>query len=85
MTESDVNAILVAFTDFKATVTTKLDGIASDNTRGEQVHNDHEVRIRALEAAHSEGAGVWKVLTAGGVVGASLAVVIAAILRSLGI
>lgn len=49
MSESDVNAILVAFTDFKATVTTKLDTIAGDNARGEKVHDDHESRIRSLE------------------------------------
>lgn len=57
MSESDVNAILVAFTDFKATVTTKLDTIANDNTRGEGVHQDHELRIRALEAVRWKIAG----------------------------
>lgn len=84
MSESDVNAILVAFTDFKATVTTKLDTIASDNTRGEGVHQDHELRIRALESKQSEGIGVWKVLTAGGLVGGGAVGVLAIVLRSLG-
>lgn len=73
MTESDVNAILVAFTDFKATVTTKLDSIATDNTRGEQVHQDHEARLRALEAVRWKIAG-WSAalgaLGGGGVVAA---------------
>lgn len=72
MTGNEVNAILVAFTDFKATVTAKLDAISSDNTRGDQVHQDHETRIRNLEARASESRGVWKVVTAGGVVGAVL-------------
>lgn len=74
MTESDVNAILVAFTDFKATVTTKLDGIASDNTRGEQVHNDHEARIRSLESVRWKIAGFAAALGALGGFGGGLAV-----------
>lgn len=57
MSENDVNAILVAFTDFKATVTTKLDSIATDNQRGETVHSDHEARLRALEAVRWKIAG----------------------------
>lgn len=57
MTESDVNAILVQLAELRATVTTQLAGIASDNTRGEGVHQDHEARLRALEAVRWKIAG----------------------------
>lgn len=84
MTESDVNAILVRLAAFEASVTAQLAGIATDNTRGEQVHRDHEARIRTLEASHSEGRGVWKILTAGGAIGVLGTTVVAVVLRSLG-
>lgn len=57
MTESDVNAILVRLAGFEATVTTQLAAIGTDNTRGEQVHQDHENRLRALEAVRWKIAG----------------------------
>lgn len=84
MTESDVNAILVQLAEFRATVTTQLAGIASDNARGEGVHQDHETRLRRLEAGHSEGRGVWRLLTAGGAIGAAVVGVGAIVLRSFG-
>lgn len=85
MSESDANAILVRLAAFEATVTAQLAGIATENVRGESVHADHEKRLRMLEGARSEGVGVWKFMTAGGVVGLGLAAVAAAVLRSLGV
>lgn len=85
MTESDVNAILVRLAAFEASVTAQLAGIATENTRGEKVHSDHESRLRALEATRSEGAGVWKVMTAGGLVGGSAVAALGLLLRSLGL
>lgn len=85
MTESDVNAILVRLAAFEATVTAQLAGIATDNNRGEGVHQDHETRLRRLESGQSESTGVWKVVTAGGVVGGALMAVLALGLRAFGI
>jgi hypothetical protein len=85
MTESDVNAILVRLAAFEATVTAQLAGIATDNARGEGVHQNHEQRIHALEMSGAERAGVWKLVTAGGLVGAVLAGALALILRSVGL
>lgn len=84
MSTDDVNQILVRLAAFEATVTAQLAAIATDNTRGEGVHQDHENRIRALEASKSEGNGMWKLLTAGGVVGGALVALLAAALRYLG-
>ena len=84
MSTDEVNQILVRLAAFEATVTAQLAGIATDNARGEGVHQDHEQRIRDLEAGRSEGKGVWKVLTAGGVAGGGLVAIAAAVLRSLG-
>jgi hypothetical protein len=85
MSENDVNAILVRLAAFEATVTAQLAGIATENTRGEGVHQDHETRIRKLETSRAESAGVWKLVTAGGALGASLAGALAVILRSVGV
>lgn len=84
MSTDEVNQILVRLAAFEATVTAQLAGIATDNARGEGVHQDHEQRIRDLEANRSEGKGVWKVLTAGGFVGGGLVAIAALVLRSLG-
>lgn len=84
MSTDDVNQILVRLASFEATVTTQLAGIVTDNTRGEQVHQDHETRLRVLEAGRSEGVGVWKVLTAGGVLGGALVGLAALALRAVG-
>lgn len=57
MTENDVNQILVRLAGFEATVTTQLANIATENTRGEIVHGDHEQRLRSLEAVRWKIAG----------------------------
>lgn len=44
-----------------------------------------ERRVRALELGESEGRGMWKLLTAGGIAGALLATIGAAVARSLGL
>lgn len=85
MTGPDVNAILIQLTELRATIVTRLDGLAADNLRGENVHIDHEQRLRALEASASEGRGVLRLITAGGAVGALLAGVVALTLRSFGV
>lgn len=73
MSTDDVNQILVRLAGFEATVTTQLASISTDNTRGEQVHQDHENRLRALEAVRWKIAG-WSAaigaLGGGGVVAA---------------
>lgn len=85
MTESEVNALHVQLARFEATISAKLDALSSDNARGETLHLDHEARLRRLEANQSEGDGVWKVVTAGGVVGGALMAVLALGLRAFGI
>lgn len=45
MTTTEVQQILVAL----ARVEGKVEAIQADNKRGEDVHRDHESRIRALE------------------------------------
>lgn len=73
MSTDEVNQILVRLAAFEATVTAQLAAIATDNTRGEGVHQDHESRIRALEAVRWKIAG-WSAaigaLGGGGVVAA---------------
>lgn len=85
MTTNEVNAILIRLAGFESTVLTRLDAFAADNARGEGVHADHETRLRTLESANSESRGVWKILTAGGAVGAALVGVAAIVLRTLGV
>ena len=84
MTTSDVNAILQRLAALEATVVAKFDALGSDNKRGDEIHDDHSKRIRALEDLATEGRGVWKLLTAGGVVGAVIVGIAVAIARSLG-
>lgn len=73
MSTDEVQQILVQLAELRATVTTQLASIATDNTRGEQVHQDHENRLRALEAVRWKIAG-WSAaigaLGGGGVVAA---------------
>lgn len=45
MSTDEVNQILIRL----AVMDAKLDTIGTDNSRGEQVHQDHEQRIRSLE------------------------------------
>ena len=45
MSETDIRRILEAI----ARLEEKVVAIGADNVRGEQVHKDHETRIRALE------------------------------------
>lgn len=85
MTGPEVNAILISVARLEATMLAKFEALASENLRGEGVHVDHEHRLRSLEASNSEGRGVWKLLTAGGVIGALLVGVGAAVARSLGL
>lgn len=85
MTGPEVNAILIRLATFEATVVGRLDTLAADNVRGEGVHQDHESRLRQLEASANEGRGVWKLFTAGGVLGASLVGAGALAARSLGL
>lgn len=75
MSDDQIRTILVAIAEVKVEV--KNIAKAADKT-----HADHEIRIRALETAKSENQGVWRVLTAGGVVGAVLC---AAALKLLGL
>lgn len=84
MSTDDVNAILLRIATFEATIVTRLDSLVADNVRGEQVHRDHETRLRTLETAASESRGVLKLLTAGGAVGALIAAAVAVALRSVG-
>jgi hypothetical protein len=49
VTGNDVNAILVRLAGMEATMVEKFNNLTSDNTRGEEIHKDHEERIRALE------------------------------------
>jgi hypothetical protein len=51
VTGPDVNVILVQLAELRATVLSRLDALTADNTRGDQIHADHEQRIRALEKA----------------------------------
>ena len=84
MSTDDVNAILLRIATFEATIVTRLDSLVADNVRGEQVHRDHEARLRTLETTASESRGVLKLLTAGGAVGALIAAAVAVALRSVG-
>lgn len=60
MSESDIRRILEAI----ARLETKVEGIGADNVRGEEVHKDHENRLRSLERVRWLIAGAC--LVAGG-------------------
>lgn len=49
MTESDVNAILVAQASMDARLSAKLDHLVEANKAADLLHQDHEKRLRALE------------------------------------
>lgn len=73
MGADDVQVILIQLAELRATVTTQLANIATDNQRGETVHSDHEARLRSLEAVRWKIAGWAAALGAiggGGVVAA---------------
>ena len=65
MSESDIRRILEGLAEVKAEVR----GIRSDNERGEEVHKDHETRLRALERVR------WLIAGAGMVLGGGAATV----------
>jgi hypothetical protein len=85
VTGNEAQALAIQIAELRATIVTRLDHLVADNIRGEAVHVDHETRLRSLEATSSESRGVWRLLTAGGVVGAFLVGAAAIILRSLGV
>lgn len=70
MSESDVNAILLRLSVMEATMTGKLDSLASENLKAEALHTDHEQRIRSLERVRWAAVGVALML--GGGSGAAL-------------
>jgi hypothetical protein len=84
VTGNEAQALAIQIAELRATIVTRLDNLVADNARGEVVHADHEKRLRLLEASGSEARGVWKLLTAGGVVGALIVGAAAIVLRSLG-
>lgn len=84
MTGSEAAAVLLELREFRGVVTTKLDALAADNARGEGVHLDHEQRLRDLEATSNQAGGAWRLLTAGGLIGASLVGGAALVLRAFG-
>jgi hypothetical protein len=85
VTGNEVQAILIQLAGLEATMVEKFNALAADNTRGESVHADHEARLRALETVTSEGRGAWKLMTAGGAVGAGLVGAVVLVLRSFGV
>lgn len=66
MSETDIRRILEAI----ARLETKVEGIGADNVRGDQIHQDHETRLRGLERVRWVIAGAC--LTVGGGGGVAL-------------
>lgn len=91
MSTDEVNQILIAMAALRGEVTTlraenaqQFANLTSENVRGEGVHQDHEIRLRNIETTQSQQAGAWKLLTAGGAIGALIVAALAVALRSIG-
>lgn len=57
MTTNEVQQILIRLAGMEATITGRFEQLAKDNTDADDLHRDHEKRLRALESVRWRAAG----------------------------